>query len=185
MKPLLFILLGVIVAVAGCTSPSVEGSKKPEGSMIKTGVTSSNESVQQGGEIVKNDTAMQKSPFTGQVLAGSSAPLIDFNKADYDAALKSGKVVFLYFYANWCPICRLEVPQMYAAFNELKTDKIIGFRVNFNDDQTDDDERKLAEQFGIPYQHTKVFLKDGKLVSKFPDSWDKIRYITEINKILA
>ena len=122
--------------------------------------------------------------YSGKILAGTTAPLIDFDKADYDVALKSGNVVFLYFYATWCPICRAEVPELYAAFNELKTDHIIGFRVNFNDGDTDADERALAQQFQVPYQHTKVIIKDGK-ATKFPDSWNKERYLSEINKALG
>ena len=130
-----------------------------------------------------NDT-MAKS-YSGKILAGTTAPVIDFNKADYDAALKSDKVVLLYFYATWCPICRAEIPHLYGAFNELNTDKIIAFRVNYNDGDTDNDERALAQQFQVPYQHTKVFIRNGKLISKHPDSWDKARYLSEINKVIV
>src|SRR3989344_8582024 len=31
--------------------------------------------------------------YSGAVLAGTSAPLLDFTKADYDAAVKTGKLV--------------------------------------------------------------------------------------------
>jgi thiol-disulfide isomerase/thioredoxin len=126
-----------------------------------------------------------KSIYSGKVLAGSSAPLIDFNKPDYDAALKTGKPVLLYFYATWCPICRAELPHLYGAFNELSTDRLIGFRVNFNDADTDDNEINLARQFGIAYQHGKVFLKDGKSILKSIETWDKSRYLSEINKVIS
>src|SRR3989338_8084469 len=46
--------------------------------------------------------------YTGTVLAGKSALLLDYNKADYDMAIASDKLVVLYFYANWCPICKEE-----------------------------------------------------------------------------
>ena len=34
--------------------------------------------------------------YAGKVLAGTSAPLLDFVKSDYDQALQSGKLVVLY-----------------------------------------------------------------------------------------
>ena len=124
--------------------------------------------------------------YIGTVLAGKSAPLLEFNKADYDAAIASDKLVVLYFYANWCPICKEEVANaLIPAFNELTTDKVIGIRINYKDSDTDADEKSLAVKYGIPYQHTKVFVKNGKQILKAPDGWDKTRYTTEINKALA
>ena len=123
--------------------------------------------------------------YTGTVLAGKSAPLLDYNKSDYDAAVKSDKLVVLYFYANWCPICKAEFPVMQKAFNELTTDKAIGFRVNYNDDQTDNDEKNLAKQFGVAYQHTKVFVQSGQRILKSPEGWDEKRYDMEISKALS
>lgn len=117
-----------------------------------------------------------------QKLAGSSSPLYAFSKTVYDQAVASDKLIVLYFYANWCPICRAEFPRMEAVFNELKNDEVIGFRVNFNDDETDQDEKELAKQFAIAYQHTKVFLKKGQVVGKSFETWTKERYIAEINK---
>src|SRR3989344_3188480 len=98
--------------------------------------------------------------FAGKWLAGTSAPLLDFTKADYDKEVASGKLVVLYFYANWCPICRVEFPVMQSSFNSLTTDRVVGFRVNYNDSDTDTDERDLARAFGVAYQHTEVFAKN-------------------------
>lgn len=121
--------------------------------------------------------------FSGTVIAGSSSPLIEFNPSDYAKALQSGRLVVLYFYANWCPVCAVEAPRgLYPAFNELGGNRVVGFRVNFNDSDTDTNEEKLAREFGVPYQHTKVFLKNGKQVLKSPETWDKARYLSEIAK---
>ena len=136
------------------------------------------------GAMMDNGETMMK--YSGAVLAGTLAPVLDFNKTDYDAAIASDKLVVLYFYANWCPICKEETKNsLYPAFSELTTDRVVGIRVNYKDSDTDKDEEALARQFGIAYQHTKVFVKNGKQVLKAPDSWDKARYLTEINKVIT
>ena len=151
-----------------------ETMKEDEGSMMdkKDGMMSAEGGSASGGK------------YSSTVLAGTSAPLLDFTKADYDAAVKTDKLVVLYFYANWCPICIAEFPVMQKVFNELTTDKVIGFRVNYNDDQTDNDEKNLAKQFVVVYQHTKVFVKNGQRILKSPEGWDYKRYDTEISKAL-
>jgi len=123
--------------------------------------------------------------FKGEVLAGSTSPLLDFNESDYKKALASDKLVTLYFYANWCPSCRIEFPKMQSAFNKLSGDNVIGFRVNYNDNQTDSAEKGLAKEFGVAYQHTKVFVKNGERILKSPETWDEARYTSEINKFLT
>lgn len=210
---LIAILLISTIVVAGCTTQA--GGKtlgdgtivkqdgtmiKPDGTMILPNGTiitpkgqehemmhnDTNGTMMEHGNMTNNGTMMEHEvTYSGTVLAGNSSPLIDFNKADYDAALKTDKLVVLYFYANWCPICRTEVPEMYAAFNELQTDKVIGFRINFNDDRTDQNEINIARQFGVPYQHTKVFVKNNQSILKSSESWNKERYLSEINKALG
>ena len=135
------------------------------------------------GEMMEEDEGMMSSSYKGKVLAGTVSKYLDFNKADYDEALKDNKKILLNFYANWCPVCKAEQPETFSAFNELNDDDVIGFRVNFKDSDTDDNEVELAKQFGVAYQHTKVILKDGKQVAKFPDSWNKQRYLDEISKV--
>jgi len=137
----------------------------------------------ENGAVMEENSAM--ADYEGQIIAGKSSPLIDFNKADYEAVLKTDKLVVLYFYANWCPICKQEVSSaLYPAFNELAGENVVGFRVNYNDNQTDNDEKALAKEFGVGYQHTKVFLKNGQRILKAPDSWSKDRYLSEINKAI-
>ena len=136
------------------------------------------------GEMMEENKGMMPSSYKGKVLAGTeTTKYLDFNKADYDKALKEKKKILLYFYANWCPICKKEQPETFAAFNEINDPDLIGFRVNYRDSDTDADEEALAKEFGVSYQHTKVILKNGERVGKFPDSWDKQRYLDELMKI--
>ena len=122
--------------------------------------------------------------YTGRVLAGTKAPFIIFNLPDYEKALKDNKVIVLDFFANWCPECRAEAPQLHAGFDALNSDKVIGFRVNYNDTDTDKDERDLAGKYAITFQHTKIIIKNGKEFSKSVITWDKETFLLEVNKAL-
>ena len=120
--------------------------------------------------------------YSGNVLSGNTTLFLDFNKEDYDKALKENKTILLYFYANWCHICKAELPKLHEAFNSLNDEEFIGFRVNYRDSDTDEFEKTLAKSQGITYQHTKVIIKNGERILKAPDSWETERYLEEINK---
>lgn len=198
-SPALIGVIALLLAVGGVAYIVV--SKKSQNTMEPTadhvapmmdGQSMTGEAMMKGDEMkagddamMKKDDAMMMQKYTGTVLAGTSAPLLEYNKTDYDAAVRLGKLVVLYFYANWCPICKAEFPKAQAAFDQIDSDMVVGFRVSFKDNETDKDEEALARQFGVPYQHTKVFVKDGKQILKAPNEWDTARYLTEINKVLG
>jgi len=125
--------------------------------------------------------------YYGNVLAenGNGVFLLDFNRSDYENALMNEDLVVLYFYASWCPICRVEFPRMQEAFRMLDAHGVVGFRVNYNDSDTDEFEKGLAREHGVAYQHTKVFIRNGEQVLKSPESWKTDRYLKEINNALA
>lgn len=170
------VLLAIFsIVVFGCTQSAASDAMEKKDKMMEKGTS----------EAMEKDGAMMDNlEYTGKVLAGTeSTKYLDFNKADYEKALKDKKKILLYFYANWCPICRLEQPKTFAAFNEMNDPDLIGFRVNYRDSDTDTFEEELAKEFGISYQHTKIILKDGQRVLKAPDSWDKQRYLDELRKV--
>lgn len=139
---------------------------------------------QSGKQQLVGQKESDQTVSTGKILAGKSSLYQEFTKAEYEKALAAGKIVFLDFYANWCPVCRVEGLELKAGFDALTTDKVVGFRVNYNDPDTDPDEKALAKQFNIPYQHTKVILKNGKEVARSGDQWDREMFLKEINSVL-
>lgn len=192
-------LLIVVVGVGFYVKNQPQEQREPTGNAP---VAAENESAVSGGTadaggsassdqdgITPEEQKLTLPLYRGTVLAGANAigraALLNFVKSDYEKAKRSDKLIVLYFYANWCPICREEFPKMQAAFNELTLDTVIGFRVNYKDSDTDKDEEALAREFGVGYQHTKVFLKNGQRILKAPDSWDQNRYRSEISKILG
>lgn len=172
----------VIVILAGVflyfrSSPKQETKSSPPPAVSqKSESTPSALPDQQAGKTIPG--------YQGKKIAGNIAPFLEFHQADYNKALKEDKVIVLNFYANWCPICRAEEPTIHEGFNSLSSDKVIGFRVNYNDSDTDADEKALAKQFKITYQHTKVILKKGQEFSRFLDSWDKTTFDKEIGKAI-
>lgn len=173
------------VFLLGCAQPE-DAVEKKSAMMEKdaSAMTKEGDAMEKSAESMEKEAMMEKSPYMGKVLAGTGpTKYLEFNKADYDKALKENRKILLYFYANWCPLCRKEQPEIFAAFNELDNPGLIGFRVNYKDGDDDEFERALAKEFGIGYQHTKVILKDGQRILKAPDSWDKQRYLEELNKI--
>ena len=175
------VIMGIYFFVQRAQQPVIQQTTPGAGNIE----TQENSTQIQQGELPQHQNGRGNSnngtEYSGALLAGTSAPMLDFVKSDYDKALASDKLVVLYFYANWCPICKVEIAQaLYPAFNELTTDQVIGFRVNYNDNETNDDEVGLAREFGVAYQHTKVFVKNGQRILKSPEGWNKDRYINEI-----
>ncbi|MBI4159117.1 redoxin domain-containing protein [Candidatus Woesearchaeota archaeon] len=85
-----------------------------------------------------------------------------YTKEAYETALNEGKFVFLNFYANWCPICKMERPDIVNALKGISGEDLVALEVNYNDDQTDENEKALAKKFGVTYQHTKVIVDSNE-----------------------
>lgn len=138
----------------------------------------------QNNEGIRTDETMQTNTKKN-VLSRNISKYQEFNQDEYEKAVKEDNLIVLNFYASWCPICRAESPIWINTFNNLNTDNISGFRVNYNDPDTDQYEKDLAKKFGVTYQHTKVFLKNGEIVLKVTEQWDEktlLEKIQEFNK---
>lgn len=144
-----WIILVLITFLAGCTAQDTETNVEH----MQMQPSSQQEPMQVESSA---GTSQISATYKGQVIAGDVTKYIRFNWDDYQKALSEGKVIYFYFYANWCPICREERPKILEAFNEMNYPDVIGFEVHFNDNEVTDDDKKLAREFGISYQHTTV-----------------------------
>ncbi len=174
----LLIVLGLMVLLLGCTSQqsqvvangsvkeNMSQEDKPNDSMVNN-----NSMDKDAIDMEDNNSMMTQTKY------------IPFEKAKYLQAKADGKIIFLEFYANWCPYCAAQAPILDAAFKEITNENVIGFRVNYKDSDTDSDEVELAKEFGIVYQHTHVILApDGTVLKKATGDWSKNMIKEEIIK---
>ena len=90
---------------------------------------------------------------------------ISYTKAEYDTSADKRRV--LYFYATWCPSCKIANEDFTANPNKIPEDAVV-LRVNYNDPDTDQEEKELAQKYGITYQHTFVQIDaEGKEITKW------------------
>lgn len=175
----------------GCTNGSTKtqntNPKNPNDAMQDNGIVNDNGNMKVDNKM-NNDKMMNESMQENGSIMYDNMKMppnyIPFDKSAYDQARASGKVIYLEFYANWCPDCKAQAPILNEAFSEIKNPKVIGFRVNYKDSDTDSNEIDMARQFGITYQHTHVILdKNGNVAKKATGSWDKDTIESEIAKV--
>jgi hypothetical protein len=134
--------------------------------------------------LPESDTGLLGPKYHGQVLAGNKTPYIDFNNEDYEEATDDGKIILLYFYAPWSASSEADQYIIYKAFNDMVSPKIIGFRVDYQDDDTDATEARLASEFKVDATQTKVVLKDGKVLQKSTTKWYENDYVRQLAQYL-
>lgn len=61
----------------------------------------------------------------------------------------------LFFYASWCPTC-IPANADFSQNADSIPEEVAVIRVNYNDPETDEEEKALAQKYGVTYQHTFV-----------------------------
>lgn len=177
-KTVLISIVGVvIVAIIGffMIMPNRNVTEAP------TPTTPANNQPVQEETMQDNDPSDVQSATEAEQLGGTTSPYYAFTADAYEEAINSDKLVFLEFYANWCPTCRVEQPDIVEGFNQLERDDVVGFRANFKDSDTDAAEDALAQQLGVTYQHTKIIFKDGEEVLRDGQAWDTDDFLDAID----
>lgn len=157
----------MLFVIAGCVAPSLNEnnmSKDVEINTIIEGLNYTNETIQAANNISNNN-------------------YYRYDPELYQAALNDNKIVFLYFRANWCPICNAERPHIQSGFDSIGYTDVVGFEVHYNDDETKQFDNELIKKFQVPYQHTKIILdRNGNVLLKTLDVFSKERVVLEIEK---
>jgi|GEM_PF-6391787 len=98
--------------------------------------------------------------YKGKKLAGKNAWIYEFNKKDYISALKSDKLIVLYFYDDSIPASKDGFANLTQVFEQHEKNDVVGFKINFI--ENGDGESKLAKAFNIESAPTVILIKTGE-----------------------
>ncbi|WP_413854493.1 TlpA family protein disulfide reductase [Candidatus Ruminimicrobium bovinum] len=97
--------------------------------------------------------AEQATNFELKDLSGKTVSLEDFK----------GKVVFVDFWATWCPPCRASIPAVEELYEKYKDNNDVCFLgINLSEDK--DTVAKFVEKQGITY---KILLSNNKVITDY------------------
>lgn len=108
----------------------------------------------------------------------------DYSKAAFDQARSEGKIILVYFYANWCPTCRAQQPANDQAFAQLADNpQVAVFVSNFNDSEETGEDKALQKEFDIPYQHTFLVINaEGEVTYKYTGQLAAEEIVSRVNE---
>lgn len=116
-------------------------------------------------EMMKDDTTMIGDDSEKMMAKDESRKYISYSQSTFQEI--STENVVLFFYANWCPNCIPVDKEISENIYKIPDNTTI-VRVNYSDNETDDNEKDLATKYGITYQHTFVSIdKSGKVIKKW------------------
>ncbi len=156
-KNIMWIIIVVVVVIGGGWYIANQQSQKAEQAKMEQ---------EKAAMMQKEDTAMkQKQEKEAMMKKDSASRYLVYSKPTLDQAADKRRV--LYFYASWCPICRPANADFEKNAGKFPKDLVV-IRVNYNDPDTDQEEKDLAKKYGITYQHTFVQVDStGKEITRW------------------
>ncbi|MBP9817610.1 thioredoxin family protein [Candidatus Shapirobacteria bacterium] len=114
--------------------------------------------------MMKKDDTVDESDKTVEEMMVESR-YIQYSKPTLDNTSNNRRILF--FYASWCPTCK-PADASFSQNIEKIPQGVTLIRVNYNDPETDQEEKDLAKKYGIVYQHTFVQINSsGEVVTKW------------------
>lgn len=157
----------ILILILSLSSPLLAAVKGSKGMDVKTETKT---------EVKGKRTIMTR--IVRFTVGGNKAILKDFNVNDYKKALLSDKLIVLLFGEK-------EYKNMKEAFKDLKDNKVIGFKVDYKDKNSDRAEKKLAKAFKVEKAGTKILIKNGAKLKQTAKYWgpkDYTKIITAAQK---
>ena len=140
-NPLIVVVVIAILFIVGVSIFTLSQKPRPD----------SDSQIETDEMIMDDGTIMDKDEH--QTMMSDQNRYVVYSKKTLAKASDKRRV--LYFYANWCPICRPADANFKENVGRIPQDLVL-IRVNYNDSDTDQEEKDLAQKYGITYQHTFV-----------------------------
>jgi len=102
-----------------------------------------------------------QSPLIARQAPSFTLPLFGGGTITFDDL--RGKVVFLNFWASWCPPCRAEAKTLEAAWQRYKDREVVFLGIDIQD--TEQDARAFLREFGITYLNARD--ESGKVAIEY------------------
>lgn len=102
---------------------------------------------------------------------------IEFNQETLNESLQEDKPTVVDFWAEWCGPCKMVGPVIKELAEDYKDRAIVG-KVNV------DENRELAQKYGVKSIPTILFIKNGEVVDKIVGANTKAIFAEKLNKIL-
>ena len=153
-KGITFAIVIVLVVIGG--GMYISNQQSQQAKQAKMAQEKASMKAAEDAAMKKDETVMDKT---------AASRYVEYSKSALNQAVGGRRV--LYFYANWCPICRPADANFKENASKIPENATV-IRVNYNDSDTDQEEKDLAKKYGIIYQHTFVQIDEqGNQVTKW------------------
>jgi thiol-disulfide isomerase/thioredoxin len=156
-NPIMLAVVFIVVAVLGVGAFTLSQNSSQSDAMMKKNeamMPKDDAAMEPKDAMMQKDGSMMEK--TNDKMMGdkmSSSRYVEYSKAALDEASPTRRVLF--FYASWCPTCKSADANFTANESNIPEDVTL-IRVNYNDPETDEEEKDLAKKYGVTYQHTYV-----------------------------
>lgn len=171
----LLVVILFILLITACSNKDIEKSQKTEEQIL-------NQQQTEKKEIAKEEISKEEEVKEG-IFQGDKAydfTLLDREGNEVSLSSFKGKVVFLNFWASWCPPCRAEMPDIQKIYEKYKDTDVAIITVNLTAAEKNgiEDTNKFIDE--NDYTFPVLLDKDGEVAVKYRISGIPTTYI--INK---